>query len=89
MPLLRGILIVKPACAKRLLRFSLELVCRVETALFEAFLRLNRDNRGLSVDITNMFNDLCRVSFMEDLFDMQDVLGVRNRNYYFPRSVEF
>ena len=45
------------------------------TALFEAFLRLNRDNRGLSVDITNMFNDLCRVSFMEDLLESQELLG--------------
>ena len=43
------------------------------TALFEAFLRLNRDNRGLSVDITNMFNDLCRVSFMEDLLESQEL----------------
>ena len=34
-------------------------------------------------------NDLCRVSFMEDLFVIQDVLDVRNRNYYFPRGVEF
>ena len=45
------------------------------TAVFEAFLRLNRDNRGLSVDITNMFNDLCRVSFMEDLLESQELLG--------------
>ena len=43
--------------------------------MFEAYLRLNRDNRGLSVDITNMFNDLCRVSFMEDLLESQELLG--------------
>ena len=43
--------------------------------MFEAFLRLNHEHRGLSVDITNMFNDLCRVSFMEDLFESPELLG--------------
>ena len=46
------------------------------TAYLESFLRLNRHHRGLSVDITNMFNDLCRVAMMEDLFDMEELTGV-------------
>ena len=46
------------------------------TAYLECFLRLNRQHRGLSVDITKMFNDLCRIALMEDLFDMEELTEV-------------
>jgi hypothetical protein len=46
------------------------------TVMIEAFLRLDRAKRELDVDITNMFNELCRVTLMEDMLTSEERLGV-------------
>ena len=46
------------------------------TAFVEAMMRLDRGKRKLDVDIANMFNELCRVTLMEELLGSEELLGV-------------
>ena len=46
------------------------------TAFEEAMMRLDRGKRKLDVDITNMFNELCRVTLMEELLVSEELVGV-------------
>ena len=46
------------------------------TAFVEAMMRLDRGKRKLDVDITNMFNELCRVTLMEELLVSEELVGV-------------
>ena len=39
------------------------------TAFVESMMRLDRSKKKLDVDITNMFNELCRVTLMEELLE--------------------
>jgi hypothetical protein len=46
------------------------------TAFVEAMMRLDRGKKKLDVDITNMFNELCRVTLMEELLESEELVGV-------------
>ena len=46
------------------------------TAFVEAMMRLDRGKRKLDVDIANMFNELCRVTLMEELLLSEELVGV-------------
>ena len=47
----------------------------VASAVVEAVLRADAEKHMLNVDIRNMFNELCRVTMMEDILDSEDFLG--------------
>ena len=47
----------------------------VAAAVVEAVLRADTAKHALNVDIRNMFNELCRVTMMEDILESEDFLG--------------
>ena len=47
----------------------------VASAVVEAILRADTEKHMLNIDIRNMFNELCRVTMMEDILESEDFLG--------------
>ena len=73
----------RDACSKAFLNIDFQQMgVAVEGGLnalvldMECELRSNVSMRALSMDIRNMFNELCRVAMQEDLLDSLELLGV-------------